>query len=459
MGTAADLFHSADASRQTLHRRITPTNDQQEDQKERWNHLADFLKSRLKDDTGLSTRTWLQGSYKFGTQIRPWNTKAQFDIDLGLYFEWKGSPKDGDSEPEDLKGLVQKALLEYQRDDENDATDVEDPKERCCRISFNPDFHIDVPCYHLDNENDARALATETRGWEDSDPKAIYVWFKDEQDDQLLRAKVRRQVRYLKMWAALNFSDDSRPSSILLTVLTTEAVRNTDLVALAEDDLLELIINRLQTQLSGSSTVSNPVEVGEDLNRLSDEAHEVFIEQLATFSGIALRANAAAEKSTAAEIWAEAFGHFFPMPEDNDEEVAQIIEDRALAVYRAFPQIAVKAVPRGNAHKTLTGTNSIALVPKDCDISFTLMNAGDFPAGATWRWTVRNSGEEAAFRNDLGHHVGSDVTATRHTEYNGKHAMDLTVYLGSQIIGRRRVEVRVSGMQMPARHKKRRRPF
>ncbi|KKK74696.1 hypothetical protein LCGC14_2881180, partial [marine sediment metagenome] len=139
---------------------------------------------------------------------------AGIDIDLGLYFEWAGNAEDGENEPEDLKALVQTALQEYQDNEENDATGVEDPKERCNRISFDPDFHIDVPCYHLDADRDARSLATETQGWEESDPKAIYVWFKDEQKDQALRTKVRRQVRYLKMWAALTFDEGARPSSI-----------------------------------------------------------------------------------------------------------------------------------------------------------------------------------------------------------------------------------------------------
>lgn len=181
MGIAADLFFSNDTARETLHRRITPTDDQQADQQERWKHLAEFLKSKLKEVTGHSMQTWLQGSYKFKTQIRPWTKDAQFDIDLGLYFEWKGEPEDGEYEPEDLKEMVQSALKEYLEDEENDATSVEDPKERCNRISFEPDFHIDVPCYHLDAGRDARSLATQALGWEDSDPKAIYVWFKDEQ--------------------------------------------------------------------------------------------------------------------------------------------------------------------------------------------------------------------------------------------------------------------------------------
>ena len=75
MSTAARLFHSK--SDQTLYDRITPSTDQFATQQARWNDLADFLKSRMKDDTGYPISTWLQGSYKFDTQIRPLTTGAQ----------------------------------------------------------------------------------------------------------------------------------------------------------------------------------------------------------------------------------------------------------------------------------------------------------------------------------------------------------------------------------------------
>ncbi len=114
MAIAADLFHVADAARETLHKRITPTDDQFEDQKTRWNDLAAFLRTRLKAETGLGTRTWLQGSYKFDTQIRPWMIGAEFDIDLGFYFEWGGTPEQGKYTPDALKAWTQTALEDYQ---------------------------------------------------------------------------------------------------------------------------------------------------------------------------------------------------------------------------------------------------------------------------------------------------------------------------------------------------------
>jgi hypothetical protein len=66
-------------------------------------------------------------------------------------------------------------------------------------------------------------LATAEYGWEHSDPKAFYLWFKERFDD-FERAKVRRQIRYVKCWAGLKFSESNkRPSSTLLTVLVAEA--------------------------------------------------------------------------------------------------------------------------------------------------------------------------------------------------------------------------------------------
>jgi len=100
MSIAADLFHSTMPRGETLHRRITPTEEQFEDQKTRWNDLASYLRIRLRNDTGLPTSAWLQGSYKFGTQIRPWKLNAEFDIDLGFYFRWEGRPADGVDEPQ-----------------------------------------------------------------------------------------------------------------------------------------------------------------------------------------------------------------------------------------------------------------------------------------------------------------------------------------------------------------------
>lgn len=458
MSQSAKLFYQAGSDSETLHRRITPTADQFTAQKDRWSDLAEFLVKRLAEDSGYSIRTWLQGSYKFGTQIRPWAVGAEFDIDLGIYFEWKGEPEDGDYTPEDLKAFVQSALIDYQDDEDNEATGVADPKERCCRIAFAPDFHIDVPCYHLDSERDARMLATETKGWEVSDPKQIYEWFKNCQGD-VPRKKLRRMIGYLKMWAALRIKEAERPSSILLTVLAAEAFDSLDLdVVLDDDDILEETAALIADRLEDDPTVPNPVNSHEDVNRLEVEAVVKLVARLRDLNSIGERARLAADISAAAEIWSEAFDHFFPMPEDTEEGTQALAKSQAIAIYAYTPDIFVIATPRNNRDvKPIHGLNEIRPVPKDCDIKFTIARPDLLPDGCTLKWTVRNHGREAATNNDMGHVAGTGTSVERHTAYNGDHAMDLTIFLGGRPVGRRRIDVKVRGPAIPPRNPPKRR--
>ena len=109
--------------------------------------------------------------------------------------------------------------------------------------------------------HDAWRLATENDEWEKSDPKAIYLWFRDQFDD-LPRAKVRRQVKYLKAWAALKFAlNNGAPSSILLTVLVAEAAKAQldDPGSLgADDNTLRGILERMVERLDEETEVLNP---------------------------------------------------------------------------------------------------------------------------------------------------------------------------------------------------------
>jgi tRNA nucleotidyltransferase (CCA-adding enzyme) len=84
MGRAARLFNGA--SDQTLIGRVTPTTTQRDFLQEQWNRLADHLKQSLKRH-GYNISTWLQGSYKYGTLIKPVRREEEYDVDVGVYFE------------------------------------------------------------------------------------------------------------------------------------------------------------------------------------------------------------------------------------------------------------------------------------------------------------------------------------------------------------------------------------
>jgi hypothetical protein len=134
MGSAASLFYTADdTEKQTLQRRITPTIEQFEEQQDRWNALADHLIADLNTRSNYPIRTWLQGSYKTATQIRPVRLGEEFDIDLGVYFQWNGNAQDGIYGPKTFKNFVQESLKSYAIAAIDDVEEVEPPRERCAR--------------------------------------------------------------------------------------------------------------------------------------------------------------------------------------------------------------------------------------------------------------------------------------------------------------------------------------
>jgi hypothetical protein len=443
MGIASSLFYVAGDN--CLDWRIRPSDEQFDAQKERWNDLADHLRDDLRKRSNCAIASWLQGSYKFGTQVRPATKGQEFDIDLGVYFQWEGKPSDGPHSPASLKEFVQESLTGYAEDDGNDAEAVGEPRPRCSRMHFKDDFHIDIPAYHLDPSKDARSLAAESK-WEDSDPKAIYKWWKDTIEDSE-RPRARRIVRYLKMWAALNFDDDDRPSSILLTVLAAQAYIAIDLASLSGDDeVLKAVVTRIEMRFS--TVVRNPANTTENLNRLSDNANKELLQKLRELISTADRALSAPSKIASADVWSEVFSHFFPVP-DEGEQLAIKDNSQALASINFEPIVLVRAEHKGRVYQD---TNKIGPIPKGLEIKFTLANAQMLPVGASVHWTVRNAGKEAETENDLGHRVGTGLSVTRDSAYRGDHFMDVSVRRNGGLIGSKRIPVKITALGFPLRN-------
>jgi len=449
MGIAASLFFNTTSPSECLDWRIRPSDEQYDAQKERWKALQGYLLADLREKSGYPISSWLQGSYKFGTQVRPADKFQEIDIDLGVYYRWAGEPEDGAHEPPELKDFVQDSLTAYIEQSDNDAEGVSNPKPRCNRVHFADNFHIDVPSYHLDADRDARALATQAGGWETSDPKAIYEWWKEAIDEQA-RPRVRRLVRYLKMWAALAFDDEGRPSSILLTVLVAEAYLKLESDRLnGDDEHLREVAETIRSRLNRSRVVRNPVDSGENLNRLTVEQSDEFIEKLEILVTRADSALAVPTKAQSADIWSEVFHHFFPIPPE--EEVLTEMS-KALTPVLFEPEIHVTATAPNEPQRLFRGLNSIGPIPKDCAIEFSLVNGQELPLGAVVMWTVRNAGKEAEHENDLGHPVGSGLTAQERSAYTGRHFMDVSVRLNGMMIGHRRVPVTIYGVGLPKRN-------
>lgn len=295
------------------------------------------------------------------------------------------------------------------------------------------------------------ALANQNDSWEVSDPKAIYLWFKDAFEDAY-RGRVRRLVRYLKAWSALKFPDVvSRPSSILLTVLVVDAVLTLGVdILTADDDAFRSIVSEIADRVAKSQSVLNPVNEAEDLAlRLDRSDWRKISEMIAELKEQCDRALDSDDEVSAAYVWQEAFEYLFPVPEAGASVLA---EKSNLPAPIFVPEIAVSATSKANRNLTYSGQNKIGPIPKGCDIEFRLANTGSLPFGATVTWTVRNEGREAENKNDLGHRVGAGLVAFETSAYRGTHYMDCTVKVGGKVVAMRRVPVEISGVDAPRRN-------
>lgn len=443
MGNASRLFNgNAD---QTLIGRVTPTSDQREFLRKHWNDLAEHLKKTLGPRHGYAISTWLQGSYKYGTLIKPVHLSEEYDVDVGVYFEW-ADEEDIEPTPKQLRDWVQAEMLDYEKSCA-ELTKVEIPaKERCSRASYTRQFHIDTPVYHLNPDLDMRRLACLSDKWEQSDPKALYKWFREavsgDERDQL-----RRLVRYLKAWAAVSFDDavGSRPSSIFLTVAATEAYQAVwpqRLLGMADDDALVAVIKKMHERLFDERKVANPVDDDEDLNRMTADGWNGFLPRLTSLQDIAERADEADDEPSAALIWSEAFSFLMPLPETDQVEMVDESSGRAVM---QLPEIDIEVFSGDPKRPVARYRNEVPGVAKDCSLAFTIVNPHVVPEFATVEWTVRNEGQEADVRSDLGHRrLGMRLlTADEHTAYVGRHFMDCIVRVNRQVYALRRVPVTV----------------
>jgi Adenylyl/Guanylyl and SMODS C-terminal sensor domain len=439
MGKASKLFFSTDNERETLYTRIVPTEDHTTFLQENWNRLAEFLRCELQEISGFPIRTWLQGSYKFATVIRPLSLHDEYDVDLGIYFCWASDEK-ATPAPQQVKQWVQACMMNFLKH-EPGVKEVEQPmKERCSRIRYQKQFHIDVPAYHLDEEKDQRLLATATKGWEDSDPKALFLWFA-EQAENPERAQLRRIVRYLKAWAILTFRDNpgARPCSILLTVLVTKAFLGLRNAESDDEDAFCAVVEAIYLRLKDNSVVLNPVNKEENLNRLDREALNAFLNSLASLVNICSRALQAEDEGAAALVWDEAFSYLFPLPQEDTSVEFDAGNGRAVML---APVIHIDV---RDASGNFLGTYRDEVPPllKSCRLKFRIINPSVVPPWATIDWVVRNEGEDAASVSDIGHAKRGtrDFENEERTAYNGRHFMDCIVRANGQVISVKRIPV------------------
>ncbi|MBD5605041.1 MAG: nucleotidyltransferase [Candidatus Eremiobacteraeota bacterium] len=441
MSISSSAFVSNDADTETLFKRIRPSVDQEVFLQEKWQRIRDHLQSvfRVKNPS-----TWLQGSYKYGTLVRPIHSGDEFDVDMGFYISPTPTLQHTVSQASAYKGAVRTALSAYAESDA-DSKNIATAKERCERVHFQKQFHVDVPCYDYVPSGDRRTLATQTGGWEDSDPKALYLWFRGLGTEEY-RRPLRRAVCYLKVAIGLayEYSTGARPSSIMLTVLAAEcyASLRANECTLEEDDRFALVIDKVVERVTMSAVVANPVDRAEDLNRLNAAENATFREHLTALQRKCRAALSTDHPFYSAILWGEVFGHFFPIPENPELR----LKEGLAKIATIAPEIGIEVRSTRTGNHINAFHNAVPQVDKGCTLLFTISNAASIPSDGTVEWTVRNEGQEASDANDLGHKriVVGVMHASETTKYAGRHFMDCVVKRNGRIYAARRVPVTVT---------------
>lgn len=456
MVSASAQFTGGDSSRETLDKRISPGPLQRKLMTERWKELANYLIEDLQVRLGYSIKHWLQGSYKFGTLLRPIGAKERMDIDLGIFVCWDPDVEETGLQPTEIMDAVYESLLAFHQTGKHSTKEVV-RKSKCSRIVYDEFFHIDVPAYHLDEKHDHRTIATD-KGWEESDPKAIYVWFKNQQKDPKTQAQLRRMVRYSKALVAKEIAPGGiSPSSILLTVLVSRAFEAVSRATATGDDIrfAEVLI-RMSEILSHSYAVPNPIDPSENLNRMDDWESEQLREVFESTGQSAKKSCMANNPIAAYEFWNSIFEWYFPLP----SEVLAIGTDAPpVSSDSRAPEIYVEVVGRSGSTYRRQFKNQVGPIPKNCTLRFQISNEDEFPWNTDFEWMVRNEGDEADLTNDLGHNSGSGSFMEERSAYAGTHFMDCVARSGGEVVDGRRVPVSIQGVPAVRRNPVRRPPY
>src|ERR1700733_7310834 len=108
-----------------------------------------------------------------------------------------------------------------------------------------------------------------------------------------------------------------------------------------DDEFFRAITSAILLRLENSHKVPNPANTEENLNRLSTDDSNAFASRFHELLSIADRASAARTKTASANIWSEAFDHFFPVPDESDAEeaVLKLAEDSRAVATTAFNSV------------------------------------------------------------------------------------------------------------------------
>lgn len=271
--------------------------------------LREKIRSHLKEKGAKNIKFYQQGSYAHRTIISPLN--EDYDIDDGVYMDLS----DFENEPSTI------TIHNWIKDAAKGHTETEPKdKEACVRAIFKAGYHIDLPAYKVEEDEDGNEkyyLAKKIAGWEESNPRAMTDWFIDQTKNN--SEQIRRLVKYFKGWRDCRDSTTSTklPNGLTLTILACEEYQSDIRDDVSFNETAKAILKRL----NANDEIWKPYEPTENMRKyLSDTQFDHLIDELEKIKKAGDNAIEEESQEKAAKQWQKIFGSRFPVYEDDDDK-------------------------------------------------------------------------------------------------------------------------------------------
>lgn len=389
-----------------------------------------------------------QGSWPHQTIIRPVGENDEFDADFLLHLEeeteWSKEPK---TYLKELRAAFKRTTYK----------DMIRKKNRCVRVGYAGDCHIDVVPYLVLADGRQVIINYAENCFEDTNPQGFTDWMKEK--DDLASGNLRRVIRLLKYLR--DFKNTFSCPSVILTTLVGGQVQAFDtsnkysdipraFVSLLED------LNAWLSLYYTMPPIVDPSCPGTYFNHRWDEAqYQNFKEMIARYAGWARAAIDEDDDTKAVVLWQKLFGPSLELPVESKSEAASarpvditraapgemFIEDKGFQLSRGYKARIDATVDKKPGFRS-GSLRSLRKVQKGRQLRFKLVT--DTPPPFDVYWKVRNSGEEAERANGLRGELtkdGGTLSRTESTRYRGRHYVAAYVVKDSRIVASDRHDV------------------
>jgi hypothetical protein len=242
-----------------------------------YNAVGSWIDSDPDFFSNLEFEIYPQGSYRIGTTVKPYG-KEEYDLDFVVHIRALYYLHTPEKIYEKLRGRIMEH--EFYRG-------IAEPKNRCIRINYAGDFHMDIlpGCIEFEFDNNRLKVPDKSRAsWVASNPRGFADWFESkyilqseillekaysieelpEQEKAKFKQPLQRAVQLLKRFRDIHFTSNPKlaTSSIILTTLAGHLYRGEPSIYEAFDGIIERVWE-LVCNSNGKIDIINPANKDE----------------------------------------------------------------------------------------------------------------------------------------------------------------------------------------------------